>query len=76
MNKLITQIKNSWRSWTIWLNGLALALLEFVPDIIAYLPSMQDSLDENFYKTAFKWLLIINLFLRFKTKQDLAAKGK
>ena len=74
MNKLLERIKNSWRSWTIWFNGVGIAIIGFWPDLVTNFPTLQGYVSESIYKGSMGAILIINLILRFKTTKDLADK--
>ena len=73
-NKLSERIKNSWRSWTIWFNGVGIAIIGFWPDLVTNFPTLQGYVSEGIYKGSMGAILLINLILRFKTTKDLADK--
>ena len=75
IDKQVERIKNSWRSWTIWFNGIGLALMEFWPDLVTNFPTIQSYISETIFKRTMGAILIINIILRFKTTRDLADKS-
>ena len=74
--KQIERVKNSWKSWTIWFNGTAIALMAFWPDLVTNFPTIQGYVSDITYKRIMGLILVINLILRFKTTKDLADKTK
>lgn len=68
MNKL----KNAWKSFTIWFNGIMAALVGILPMLQDSLPSIQQ------YVPDIKWLAVLvilgNVILRFKTNNSLSDK--
>ena len=75
MNRLLGKVKNMWRSWTIWFNGVGIAIIGFWPDLVSNFPTLQGYVSEGVFKGAMGAILMINLILRFKTTKDLADKS-
>jgi hypothetical protein len=71
---MLDKLKNAWKSWTIWLNALALAAMGTLPDVLASFPQLQGYLPENIYRTGMGVLIGLNILLRFKTSAPLNAK--
>jgi len=74
MKNLILKIKNSWKSLTIWFNGLIVTGLAFIEYSNTAFPLLQPYLPSEHYGKAMLVIAGINLFLRFKTSQSLADK--
>lgn len=68
------KIKGSWKSLTIWLNGVLLAMFPMIDPIKESLPQ----LGQYMTPTMFKWLglsvVVMNIALRFKTTKSLGEK--
>lgn len=66
------------RSKTIWLNGLFLLFLDQLPNILGNLaqtlPTLQPYLGDALYRNVSLFLILGNLYLRFKTKTPLEVK--
>ena len=75
MKNLLAKVKNMWRSWTIWFNGIGIAIVSFWPDLVSNFPTLQGYVSESIFKSTMAAILIINLILRFKTTTDLADKS-
>lgn len=71
---MIDHIKGAWRSLTIWLNGLILALLPALDYAKDSLPQLADYLTPEHYKTIMLAVVGLNIALRFKTNGSLADK--
>ena len=71
----IQRLKKSWLSLTIWVNTLAASLWLFLPELQMTFPQLQAYVPEHIYKYGMAILIIANIALRFKTTQDLTAKG-
>jgi preprotein translocase subunit SecY len=71
---MLDKLKNAWKSWTIWLNTIALAFIAALPDLLASFPQLQGYLPDNVYRTAMGALIVVNIALRFKTNAPLNAK--
>ena len=76
INKQIKRVKGAWRSWTIWFNGVGIAIVGFWPDLVSNFPTLQGYVSESIFKGTMGAILVINLILRFKTTKDLADKTK
>lgn len=70
--------KGMLRSWTLWFNGILLALLPFASDILLLLPQIlpeiQPYMPANAYEFMGKVVVIGNILLRFRTTKPLAEK--
>jgi len=71
---MIDKIKNAWKSWTIWFNGVATAIVLGLPSAQDAFPQLQAYLPANVYKYAMAALVVGNILLRFKTNKSLADK--
>lgn len=76
MKKLLLKIQGMWHSWTIWFNGIGLALMQYWPDLVTNFPTLQGYVSDTNFKRAMGAILATNLVLRFKTSKDLADKAK
>lgn len=76
--ELKKQIRGAARSWTIWFNGLLLAMLPFATDILILLPQLlpevKPYMPANAYEFMGKVVVIGNILLRFRTKSSLSSK--
>jgi len=69
------RLKNAWKSFTIWFNGVALAVLPIVDGLKDFMPQIQDYIDDGIFKKTMLVLIICgNILIRFKTATDLADK--
>ena len=68
------KLKNSWKSWTIWFNGLLTTLLFSAPLLQEQLPQLQEYVGADVYKQLMFVAIIGNIFLRFKTNKALDEK--
>lgn len=71
---VLSDLKQAHKSWTIWINGTAVAVLEALPWVREVFPELQEYLTPEFYKQAMTVIVIANLILRFKTKSSLKDK--
>lgn len=71
---MIDKLKNSWKSWTIWFNAFASAILLGLPSAQDAFPQIQSYLPANVYKYAMGALILGNILLRFKTNKSLSDK--
>lgn len=69
MKKMTRELR---RSWTIWLSALLLA----APDLLAFLPSVKDSLPPMLYDYTFKGVIVLYIMLRVKTQRSIAKQGE
>lgn len=74
MNNLILKLKNAWKSWTVWFNGIVVTVLAFLEYSNTAFPLLQQYLPSDIYGKAMLFIAVVNLFLRFKTTQSLATK--
>ena len=74
----LTKLRGAVRSKTIWFNALVVLALHNLPQIAAVLadqlPAMQPYLGPHLYQDAMLFVLVVNLYLRFKTSMPLEAK--
>jgi hypothetical protein len=68
------KIKGSVKSWTIWVNGIASAVVAGLPMLQENFPQLQPYIPANFYKYAMLVIIAINIVLRFKTNKPLEQK--
>ncbi len=72
------KIAGCYKSFTIWVNGLLLAAMPFLDNILdavkENLPAVSQWLTADILKGAAVFILVANIALRFKTKSDLAEK--
>ncbi len=72
------KIAGAYKSATVWLNGILLAAMPFLDNILAAvkdnLPAVSQWLTADILKGAAVFILVANIALRFKTKHDLAEK--
>ncbi len=69
-----TKFKNSYKSLTIWLNGLLLVITPYLDLAQQYLPGIQEYVSGNIYKYLIIAVIVLNLLLRFRTKNSLSDK--
>lgn len=67
-------IKGMWKSWTVWFNGVVVALITLLPMLQDTLPQLAPYVSAEVYKSATLVIVLVNLALRFKTSTSLAAK--
>lgn len=75
MNKLKAKLKGSWRSFTIWFNGITGTVIVALPTAQDQFPQLQGYVSSDVYKWAMGAIVVANIALRFKTNADLADKG-
>lgn len=68
------KLKGAWRSVTIWFNTVALFLLPLIDGLQAALPVMKTYAEGSLFKGFAVAVVVINVFLRFKTNTDLKDK--
>ena len=73
-NTFLEKCKGSWKSLTIWFNGLMVAALPFLSYLQDSFVQVKDYLGDDIYKTFGLLIVSVNLALRFKTTKDLADK--
>lgn len=74
MNILSKKIKKSYKSMTIWLNGILLAALPVFEYARETLPQVQEYLPPDMYKPVGVAVVVLNILLRFKTEKGLHEK--
>lgn len=68
-------LRGALRSATMWVNGLAGAVVAALPVLRDDFPQIEQYLDHQVYRYAMGALVAANILLRAKTKASLAAKG-
>jgi hypothetical protein len=72
------KLQGAYRSTVLWFNGVILAAMPFIDNIVQAvkdnLPVVSQYLTADILKGAAIFILLANIALRFKTKQDLAQK--
>lgn len=68
------KLKNAWKSWTIRVNAVFVAVLGGLPMLQDSMPALQPYLKDDHYRYAMGAVIIANILLRFKTTQCLADK--
>lgn len=71
---ILAYLRGARRSWTVWFNGVALAVLTAAPQIEAFLPVLKPYLDNSSFKRLTVAVLLLNLVLRIKTDKPLSEK--
>ena len=74
VENVIADLKKAHRSLTILFNTLLAAVAFAIPELIAFLPQLQQYLPEENYKTLMVIALVGNFVLRFKTSSRIADK--
>jgi hypothetical protein len=69
-------VQGAFKSWTMWINGVILALPQILDNVEVLRPILQDLLPENYYAKLLLWLPAINMLLRIKTASSLIAKAQ
>jgi len=72
--ELLEDLKRVHRSWTIWVNGAILTILEAIPYAQDAFPQLEGYLSPEFYKQGMTALIVANIILRFKTKSAIKDK--
>ena len=68
-------LKNVWKSKTIWANAIAATLISVLPEIAQeLLPQLKPFLDASLYQKLGTAIVIMNFALRFVTTTSLAQK--
>ena len=71
----VANLKNSWKSKTIWANAISAALISALPYIAQeLLPQLKPFLDASLYQKLGLAIVIMNFALRFVTNKSLAQK--
>jgi len=74
LNGLWSDLKRSYVSLTIWVNGISLTVISFLPMAQDYAPQIQEYISPSLYKQMMVVLVIANILLRFKTSSALRDK--
>lgn len=67
-------LRGAWRSWTMWVNGIALGILPVLDTLKDSVPQLERYMDAQSYKTAMLVLIASNIALRIKTTTGLKDK--
>jgi hypothetical protein len=70
----MNKIRNAWRSWTIWFNGIMAVTIPALPLLADQIPQMQPFLSPALYQWIGGLIVLANIALRFKTNSSLADK--
>lgn len=73
---MIDHLKGAWRSFTVWFNVVFGAIVTNFDTIRDSLPQLQPYLTPGLFGKLMVAGFIVNVLLRFKTSQSLAAKVK
>lgn len=68
------KLRGAWKSVTIWFNTVALAALPLLDATQSALPAMKEYTDGRLFGVFAMAVILGNVFLRFKTTQDLKDK--
>lgn len=71
---IIDKIKGALKSWTVWFNSIAGAVLMGLPMLQDSLPALQPYVNGNHYKHVMAGVIVVNIVLRFKTSKALEQK--
>ena len=71
---IMDKIKGMLKSWTIWFNSLAAAVLAGLPSAAEYIPQLAPYVADHWYKILGAIVVGANLLLRFKTNTSLSDK--
>jgi hypothetical protein len=74
MEKFKAKLQGAWKSFTVWVNGVAAVVLALLPFLQQQLPALQPYLGADIYRNAMLALVVINIALRFKTDRGLESK--
>lgn len=72
--KITSKLKGAWKSWTIRLNAIGIAVLSGLPAVADAIPQMQSFLPEDWYRVIGGVIVGANILLRFKTDKPLDEK--
>ena len=73
-NELLADIYNSYKSFTIWFNGMALILIEALPMLQEQFPQVEEYLSPKVYHFILGIIVVGNILLRIKTSKALREK--
>lgn len=73
-DQLKAKLRGAWRSWTIWFNGLLLAVMPFIDNLKDAIPQLESYLDAAIYKNVMLAVVAVNIALRMKTSKPLQEK--
>lgn len=72
--KFREKIRGAFKSVTVMVNALLLAMLPFYEVLIEQLPQLQPYLPEDVYKKVGVAVVVLNIVLRFRTHKPLEHK--
>lgn len=79
MDKVIAHLKGALKSWTIWFNAVAGAVVADLsspsPLLLSTFPQLQGYIPDTWHHYAMGLLIAGNFLLRFKTNSSLAGKA-
>lgn len=68
------KLRRAHTSWTIWINGVTLSVLEILRYAQDSFPALKEYLTPATYSQVMLYLVAVNIALRFKTNKSLADK--
>ena len=74
MKKFKQRLKGMWRSSTMCVNAMFIAMLPLYNEFLVDLPILKAYMPDNIYQHVGLAVVIVNMFLRFRTNTDLAHK--
>jgi len=74
MTSFLYKLKRAHKSLTIWLNGVAGALITGLPMLQDSLPALSQYVPDQAFKYAMGLVIVMNIMLRFKTTTSLGDK--
>jgi len=72
--KVWADLQQAHRSATIWFNGVMVAAMAGLPDLMQSFPQLHGLIPEAIYQHMWAFIVAGNIVLRFKTKSSLAEK--
>ncbi len=74
MDKIWGTIRGSFKSFTMWFNGIMASVLASFPVLHDSLPQLADYLTQDIYKKLMAVTVVGNIILRIKTNKALHEK--
>ena len=74
MQKIIATVRGSFKSFTMWFNGVMASVLAAFPVLHDSLPQLSDYLTQDIYKKLMAVTIVGNIILRVKTNKALHEK--
>lgn len=68
------KLKNSWKSWTIWFNGVSATVILGLPQAVDAIPQLEQYVSHQVYQIIGSIVVGANILLRFKTNKPLDEK--